>query len=688
MDYMLHAAGDAFLTLMTLERLGFLAIGVIFGLVIGIIPGLGGVSGLALLMPFTFGMDPYAAFAFLLGLGAVTTTGDSIPAILFGVPGTSAAQATCIDGYAMAKKGEAGRALAAAYSASLIGGLWGALALGVSIPLLRPIMLHIGSPQLLAFAVFGISMVAVLSGRSPLKGVGMAAVGVMLAMVGSDPQAGQLRWTFGTLYLYDGLPLLPFALGVFALPELIDLAIRREALSAELKYDTRTGMMTGIKDTFSHNFLIFRCSILGTIIGAIPGLGSSVVDWFAYGHAARTEKGASKTFGTGDVRGLLAPESASNAKEGGSLVPTIAFGVPGSASMALLLGAFMIHGLQPGPKMVTENLSLTYTMVWSIALANILGAGICFLLSGQFAKVATLRWTLTLPLIVSVIMVGAYQGSGSWGDLYTLLIFGAIGWIMKRLQWPRPPLILGFVLGELIERYMFISTMRFGLSWLLDPIVMVLLAMAVIGLFRPMVEEILRKRRSGQQVRGIQKFKLVPADLPHVFMLCVVGWMLWRATTFRAFESAVAPYVVGSIAFVLLGASFLNQVLRRPDEAPVAIAAADGEGVIDDGPIHMDSVADDGHSVRTAMLRAGVFMGWLVAFVISMAVIGFIPTVPIFIILFMWFENREPLKLRLMMAVGVTLFIHVVFDVALGIRWPDTLLGSWFPILAQTIPSM
>lgn len=687
MEFMLTAMAEALAALMTFERMGFLTLGAVLGLFIGIIPGVGGVTGLALLLPFTFGMDPYAAFAFLLGLGAVTSTGDSIPAILFGVPGATSAQATCLDGHAMAKKGEAGRALAAAYTAAIVGGVFGAVILALTIPMLRPIMLHIGAPELLAFSIFGISMVAVLSGKSPAKGAGIAAVGIMLAMIGSDPQGGQLRWTMSTLYLYDGLPLLPLTLGIFALPELADLAIRRKAMSADLKYDIRAGMWRGVRDVFEHKWLVFRCSVIGVVVGALPGMGSAVVNWFAYGHAARTEKGARQTFGTGDIRGLLAPESAANSQEGGSLVPTIAFGVPGSASMALLLGAFMIHGLQPGPQMVNENLGLTYAMVWSLVLANIIAGGICFMASGQLAKVATLRWTLTLPVIMSVVMVGAYQGSGSWGDLFALLTFGVVGWVMKRQKWPRPPLILGFVLGDLIERYMFISTMRYGLSWLLDPLVAVLLAMALIGLFRPLIEEFLRKRRQNIAPRGIQPFRIKVTDLPHVVLLCLVGYMLYEATTYRDFVSSVAPYVVGSAAMVLLGISFLNQVLRRPEDI-VEPQPAEGAEPQDKGPVHMDVANDEGEDMQVVIRRGVTFFAWIIGFMASMWVIGLLPTVPLFIMAYMWTENRERLTLRLSMAVSVTLFIYIVFDHLLGIRWPDTLLGGWFPWLAANIPSM
>src|SRR5256714_5727399 len=230
--FMATAAGKAFVILMDPVRLMYLAAGCVMGLVLGIVPGIGGLAGTAMLLPFTFNMDPYTAFALLLGLGSTTATGDPIPAILFGVPGGAASAATVLDGFPMAKRGEAGRALSAAYMSSLMGGLFGALLMAVSIPVLRPVMLFIGSPELLAFSVLGISMVAVLSGNAPLRGITAGCLGVMIAMIGTDPQTGTLRWTFDSLYLWDGLPLTPLLLGVFALPELCDLLIARIAIAA------------------------------------------------------------------------------------------------------------------------------------------------------------------------------------------------------------------------------------------------------------------------------------------------------------------------------------------------------------------------------------------------------------------------------------------------------------------------
>ena len=240
---------NALLIILDPVRMLYLFGGVCMGLSLGILPGIGGIAGTALLLPFTYNLDPPTAFALLLGLGATTTTADPIAAILFGAPGHAASAATTLDGYPMTRRGEAGRALGASYMAALIGGLFGAALMAVALPVLRPIILYIGSPELLGVAVFGISMVAVLSGNAPLRGLTAACFGMMLAMIGTDPQSGTLRWTMDTLYLWDGLPLVPLTLGIFALPELCDLAIGRMAVVQEGQtIDTKTGMLLGVKD--------------------------------------------------------------------------------------------------------------------------------------------------------------------------------------------------------------------------------------------------------------------------------------------------------------------------------------------------------------------------------------------------------------------------------------------------------
>ncbi|SLN22914.1 Tripartite tricarboxylate transporter TctA family protein [Aquimixticola soesokkakensis] len=675
--YMMDAAGQAMGTLMSLERIGFLVVGVVVGLSIGLLPGIGGMTGFALLVPFTYTMDPFAAFAMLLGMHSVTSTSDTIPAVLFGVPGTAASQATVLDGFPMTRKGEAGRALSAGFTASLFGGIFGAVVLALSIPVIRPFVLAIGTPELLAMTVFGIAMVSALSGNAPLRGVVAACFGILVGMIGTDSQTGTIRWAGNILYLWDGVPMLPVLLGMFALPELCDLSIKRSALAEKMEHSITKGMLRGARDVLENWFLVIRCSSIGALLGIIPGITGSVTDWIAYGHAIRSEKGAKESFSTGDVRGVIAPESANNAKEGGSLVPTIAFGVPGSASQAILLGALMVHGFVPGPEMLTTNLDVTYTLVWSIALANIFGAGLCFLLSGQFAKISTLRYTLVLPAIIAVVFVGAFQGSGSWGDLYALMFFGVVGWAMKRLKWPRPPLILGLVLGALIERYMSISIQRFGGEWLSRPVVILLLGMATMVLLRPVYTEFRAIGARAFVPRG--RFSVRAEDLLYVFFLAIGGYMLVEAQSW-SFGARVGPTAVALTMLVAGGLSLIFLLFSGRGSGAEADTSHRG--------IHMDLASDDGHHRKIVLLRAGVFFGWFLAFLILMATIGLIPTVPVLIVAYMRLEGNEPWKLTLVYAACVTVAIYVVFDQVIHVPWPNTLIGERFAWFAQHIPSM
>src|SRR5437868_6352012 len=466
-------------------RLVILVLGVLIGLAIGCMPGLGGVVALAVLIPFTYNLDAPTSFALLLGVAAVTTTSDLIPAVLFGVPGTVGAAATVIDGHQMARQGQAGRAFGAGFIAAAVGGIFGALVLALAIPLLQPLMLAIGSPELLAFSIFGLSMVATLSGRAPLKGLTAAGIGLMISMIGSGTQTGTLRWTFNWLYLFDGVPLIPVTLGLFALPELADLAINRKRIAGERLDVTISSQWEGVRDVFRNWRLVLKCSALGTALGIVPGIGSAVIDWIVYGYAVRTEKNP-ESFGHGDVRGVIAPESSNNPNEGGHLVPTITFGVPSGASMTLLLGAFLLHGLTPGPDMLGKNLDITYSIIWSLTIAHVLGTAICLLGARQLARFAEMRHEILLPMVMPIVFVATFQATRSWGDLYFLLFFGIVGWIMKRFGWPRPPMVLGFVLGPIFERYLFLSNEIYGASWMLRPVVIGIAILIAWALYRPL----------------------------------------------------------------------------------------------------------------------------------------------------------------------------------------------------------
>jgi TctA family transporter len=677
----LDMAIQALQALFEWHRLAILVFGVLLGLAIGVMPGLGGVVALAVLIPFTYNMDPQAAFALLLGVAAVTTTSDLIPAVLFGVPGTVGAAATILDGHAMAQRGQAGRAFGAGFVAAALGGIFGAIVLGVSIPLLQPVMLAIGSPELLAFSIFGLSMVATLSGRAPLKGLTAAGLGLMISMVGAGTQTGTLRWTFDWLYLFDGVPLIPVTLGLFALPELADLAINRRKITAHATADVSVASQwEGVLDVFRHWWLCLRCSTMGTMLGAIPGVGSAVIDWIVYGYAKRTEKGADDTFGHGDIRGVIAPESANNAKEGGHLLPTIAFGVPAGASMTLLLGAFLLHGLTPGPDMLGRNLDVTYSIVWSLTLANVLGGTICVFGAKYLAKVAELRHEVLLPLVMPVVFVATFQATRSWGDLYFLLGFGMIGWIMKQLGWPRPPMVLGFVIGEIFERYLFLSNEIYGWSWLLPisfnetgeftghPVVAVIGLLIAWALYKPL----------SQTTKMLwHEFK----DLHHAHMR--VGPNAW----FTLFGIAVAiaalitsadwpadeALVPRTACWVALIAGLLNLIseIFGADKAPTPAGAEH---------------APPKQTLPAALMlgRAGEYFGWLAGFILLAALVGFIPAIGIFVVLYMGLGFKQSLTRAAIFGTVVMLFCYLVFDRGLSVPWPQAVLGDVFPMLRDS----
>jgi len=499
----LDALFEGLLLILHWKAFAFMLLGVGLGFWVGLLPGLGGGTTLALMLPFIYTMSPAEAFAFLLGMHSVVATTGDITSVLFGVPGEGTTAATVLDGYAMAKKGEAGRALGAALMSSLVGAVVGALALALAIPVVRPLVLTFGSPELFMLAMVGIAFIVSLSGegRGGLRrGFLAGGLGLLCAMVGQDPQAGILRYSLGLLYLWDGLDIVPVLVGIFAIPEIIDLAVRGTAIAGDVSYGRLgKGVTEGIKDTFRHFGLTIRCSLIGTFIGIMPGLGGGVAQWLAYGHATQSARDANerKGFGQGDVRGVLGPGAANNSKEGGALIPTVAFGVPGSSSMAILLGGFFLLGLVPGPDMLTKHLPLTLSMVWTIVLANIITVGASLVFINQLAKLTTIRAHLLIPFIVLLVFIGSYTANNSYGDLVAMLVFGALGYAMVAAGWPRAPFILGLVLGKLAENYLYISTTRYGAAWLGRPVVVVLFLLAVLVIAYPFVQARRSRRRAG-----------------------------------------------------------------------------------------------------------------------------------------------------------------------------------------------
>ncbi|MBI2348795.1 MAG: tripartite tricarboxylate transporter permease, partial [Deltaproteobacteria bacterium] len=465
---MLGAFVSGFYQVLTPTTFGLMLVGIAVGFIVGILPGLGGPTTMALMLPFIFKMSAVEAFAFLLGMAAVTATTGDITSILFGVPGEPTTAATIVDGHPMAKKGEAGRALGAALMSSLVGAIFGALCLALAVPIVRPLVLTFGSPEFFMIALLGVTFVASLSGGALVKGLISGGLGFCLAMIGLDPISGIQRFTFGQLFLWDGIGLVPVTVGLFAIPEIVDLAVQGGSISKE-KIGKLGGVMEGVKDTFRHWWLVIRCSALGAYIGIIPGMGGGVSQWIAYAHAVQSSPNKER-FGKGAVEGVLGPGAANNSTLGGAFIPTVAFGVPGSVIMAILLGAFIIQGIVPGPDMLLPpprgKLDLTFSFVWIIVVSNLITVGICFLFLNQLAKVTQIRSSLLMPFLLLLIYLGAFAEKNAFEDIIIVLVFGALGWVMVKLDWQRPPLLLGLVLGPLMENRLFLSTDNYGIAWL------------------------------------------------------------------------------------------------------------------------------------------------------------------------------------------------------------------------------
>ena len=462
------------------HTMGLMLIAVMIGIIVGATPGIGGRLSIALAIPFVFGMDMTQGAVFLLTMHAVNGTSGQISSIMFGVPGDGDDAATTIDGYPMAKKGEAGRALGASITASGVGGIIGAGVFAVMIPLLEPVVLAFSPAEFFLLAILGITFIAFLAGKGQIfKGIIVGLFGMMLATVGMDPQTGTARYAGDYLFLWDGVSIVTCVLAVFAVPEMIALASRGgsiSSLSPELARFSYRQLFQGVMDVPRHWFLVIRTSIIGAVIGMIPGLGGSAAAWMCYGHAVQSSK-TPERFGKGAVEGVIAPETASNAKEGGSLLPTLFFGIPGSSGMAVMMGAFLILGIQPGPAMMTQNLDLVWTLIWALVVGNIIAVSFLLFVTRWVALLTFVNGAVIVPFILVLVSVGAYANEGQWENLVILMIISFIGWGLMRYDWPRAPFVIGLVLGKIAEESLHKALGLWGTSFFTRPLSLVLIGM-------------------------------------------------------------------------------------------------------------------------------------------------------------------------------------------------------------------
>jgi putative tricarboxylic transport membrane protein len=498
---MLESALTALQSLLEPSLLIMLAVGVLAGLVMGLIPGLGGTGAVAILLPVTFGMEPSEALALLIGALAVVHTSDTVSAVLLGAPGSASASVTMMDGYSMAKKGQAARALSLAFLSSMAGGIIGAVGLTLAIPLARPLVLSFASPELFMLTILGVALAAVLSRGNVIKGLGAGLLGLLLGMVGTSPTTAEERFTFGSLFLGDGLSLVAVALGIFGLAEIASRVAERKTRAGE-EVRLGGGWLAGIREWLTHWLHVLRGALIGIWAGILPGVGATAGTWMAYGQAVATSKDKSK-FGKGDPRGIVGPESANNSVEAGDLIPTLLFGIPGGVPSAMLLGLLLTYGIQPGPSIVTEHLDLMYLIVWSFAIASVLGAILCFGATPMLAKLTKVPFSVLGAGLIVIMFLGAYQEGGQLGDLWVMLILGVVGWIMKETGIPRAPFLIGFVLAIPMERYYYLTAALYdGLSWMTRPGVIVFLVILIGPILWQLIKFIRGRKKSSHVDEG------------------------------------------------------------------------------------------------------------------------------------------------------------------------------------------
>ena len=705
---MLDAYVDAASKLFTLWPLLALSLGVAIGLINGALPAGGSIPLLIILMGFAYGMDPYVAIPLVIGAMAVNGTTDPIPCILLGIPGAASAQATILDGYPLAQQGRAGYALAAAYTSSLVGGLIGAAALALFVPVARSVLNLFGSVEFFVLSLIGIAIVGVVSTGALIKGLLGAAFGLAIALIGVDGITGTERFV-PVEYLWEGIPLVPAIIGLFALPEILDLVVSDKPIAratldlGRVKEDIRNQRLEGILVTFRHKFLVTRASLIGLFVGMMPGVGGAVAHWLAYVQALQTEKNAAKTFGTGDIRGVIAPESANNSIDAGVLMPTLAFGIPGSGQMAVFLGFLILLGLQPGPMMLNQHLDLTLMMAWALAVSNIIATGVALFFTPQLARIAALNPNVLAPIVLAMLFVSAFQNNRSMGDLIlTCALFG-VGWFMKRYQWPRVPIILGLVLARPLEKYMWLSLNTYGWAMLARPQVWTLVGLSVLSVVLSLRAQRMASRGTeighhsepGTQVhearlaRSSQDDVRAPAgatEMPtphHSYLAAFLGSTKFLAILLEALflgsnvalfsyfvvasrdwppSAALLPRMVGGIGLFL----FVLYLIQRV--RPSTNGKSEGARILDIG--FRDSELEH-KEISKRIVRV---VGSMAALVAGVWLVGFHITIPLFLFLYCSAFGGMRWWNALIVAAGFETFIVGVYDRLVHVVWNEPVL--------------
>ena len=718
---MLDSAMAALASLADPSMLLMLLIGVVSGLVMGLIPGLGGTAAVAILLPITFGMDPASALALLIGALAVVHTSDTVSAVLLGAPGSASASVTMLDGYAMARKGQAKRALSLAFLSSMAGGIIGAIGLTLAIPLARPLVLSFASPELFMLTVLGVALAAVLSRGNVLKGVTAGLAGLLVGMIGIAPTTAEERFTFGSLFLGDGLSLVAVALGIFGLAEIASRASQRRG--DKKKVEVSGGWGSGIREWLTHWTQVIRGGLIGIWAGVLPGVGATAGTWLAYGQAVATAKDK-RNFGKGDPRGIVGPESANNSVEAGDLIPTFLFGIPGGVPSAMLLGMLLTYGIQPGPSIINEHLDLLYMIIWAFAIASVLGALFCFLTVRPLSSLTKVPFAILAAGLVVIMLLGSFQEGGQIGDLWVMLLLGVAGWVLKATDFPRAPFLIGFVLAIPMERYYFLTDSLYeGFEWMLRPGTMVFIAVLVL----PILWNIFKWFRARRRLSADDDPKTDSAPDSEAPLKDSVWSLATAAVLFVIFagslvlsssyspEARLVPQLVGWVGVIITATLVILELRSRMialakaqqvtisttvyEEAPAQLAMSAAGG---SASAELKEASANGHGSTGGSAAAALPMGahgggfkpwsigwnkdaslavrtfsWMAGFLLATSLIGYLAATSIFIPAFLLLVARARLKTTIIYTI-VFFVLLLALPSLLPIDLPQGLLRELF----------
>jgi TctA family transporter len=724
----INALPEAFAAMASWTFLAAFLIGCVNGMITGLLPGLGGAVGIALMIPFTYNLDTATAMGLFVAALAGQTFCGSVTAILLNVPGSSPNAATTLDGYPLTRQGRGGFAIGISASASLLGAMIGTLVLIALIPAVRPLVLAFSFPEFTMLGILGLTIIAMASRGSMLKGIVSGMLGVLISFVGFAPIGGDVRYVFDQPSLYNGFDVVIVLVGMFALTEALELLRTNQSISqglSEVKFGHKQ-IFEGVLYTLKHPWLVIRSSLLGAGIGLVPTVGGTVAAFLAYFQAARTVK--NPRFGSGDPRGVIAPEASAIAKDSGSALPSLAFGIPGSADWAVVLGAMVIHGLTPGPNLIRESPDIVAIAIIVLAAACIFTTSIGLIFGPQLVQITRIKPGILSPTVLMLAVIGAYALNLSTTDVIVSICFGLVGYAMRSIGMPLIPFILGFILGPLVEKSYLQTISSYGgiHGFFTRPIAVALMVLTVAVL----AYEIISNRKAAKRDPAEVARGVVSATRPWTLTLMGAFFVLALAALIVASgfspEGRTFPMLTAGILIVLIGvylavalvpglqrkagglisdgggmetyvSKMENEAAEMADaqrESPSRESAHGTAGAVaDDGFVSesrqvatAEHVASEPVAVeptttaeqsRESARRLRVSLLLVIGLLAISILFGLEFAVPVIFVLFMRLVTRESWRTTVLTTVFVCGGLYIVFHTLLGVPFEGGLLVSY-----------